>query len=94
VCCEEIPRGFLGVVCACVGGFALAELKRLPCLLLDNVVCPHPERAKFRSLDYRCFQCHYFKEWEKTMDEEDERLTNEIDRIRENPEAYLRGELQ
>jgi hypothetical protein len=28
------------------------------------------------------------------MDEEDERIMNEIDRIRENSEAYLRGELR
>jgi hypothetical protein len=27
------------------------------------------------------------------MDEEDERITDEVERIRENPEAYLRGEL-
>jgi hypothetical protein len=27
------------------------------------------------------------------MDEEDERVTDKVERIRENPEAYLRGEL-
>lgn len=72
----------------------LVERKREPCFYLDKVTCPHPEREKFRSLDYRCFRCHYFKEWEKTMDEEDERVMEEIDRIRESPEAYSRGELE
>lgn len=91
--CEGIFGGFLGVACACVGGFALVEPKRMPCLYLDNLVCPHPKREKFRSLDYRCFRCRYFKEWEKTMDDEDERVLNEIDRIRKNSEAYSRGEL-
>jgi hypothetical protein len=57
-------------------------------------VCPHPKRETFRPLDYRCFQCHHFKEWEKVMEEEDEQVTNEIERIHENPEAYLRGEIE
>jgi hypothetical protein len=71
----------------------LVDRKRLPCLYLNKVLCPHPKREKFRPLDYRCFQCHRFKEWEKVMEEEDERIMNEIDRIRENPEAYLRGDI-
>ena len=92
--CEGIFRGFLGVAYVCVGGFALVERKRLPCFYLHNVVCPRPKREKFRPLDYRCFQCHHFKEWEKVMEEEDEQVMNEIDRIHENPEAYLRGEIE
>lgn len=28
------------------------------------------------------------------MEEEDEQVTNEIERIHENPEAYLRGEIE
>lgn len=71
----------------------MVERECMPCFYLDNVVCPHPKREQFRSLDYRCFQCRSFKKWEKIMDEEDERMMNEIDMIRENPEAYLRGEL-
>lgn len=66
----------------------------LSCFYLDNVVCPHPKRKKFRSLDYRFFQCRHFKEWEKMMEKEDERVMNEIDRIHENSEAYLRGEIE
>lgn len=64
------------------------------CLYLDDVVCPHPKRENLRSLDYRCFQCRHFKKWEKMMDEEDARVADEIERIRKNPEAYSRGELQ
>jgi hypothetical protein len=81
------------VVFASSGGFVLVERKGEPCIHLNNIVCPHPKRGEFKPLDCRCFRCPHFKQWEKTMEEEDERVTNEIDLIRANPEAYSRGEL-
>jgi len=70
------------------------SVRTFSCLYLDNVACTHPEREKFRSLDYRCFQCCRFKKWEKLMDEEDGRMMDEIEKIQKNPDAYLHGDIE
>lgn len=51
------------------------------CLFLDDVVCSYRTKAEWDVLD-QCFECAHYKRWEREMDEEDERIMNEIDEER------------
>ena len=70
----------------------LKKPKVLSCVFSSDVSCSFRKSEKFGIMN-RCLRCPHYKKWEKTMDEEDERITDKVERIRENPEAYLRGEL-
>ena len=55
--------------------------KLLPCVFLDDVLCSFRKSEKFTILD-KCRTCPYLKRFEREMDEEDERIMDEIDKIR------------
>lgn len=55
--------------------------KMLPCVFLLDVLCSFRKSEKFAIMN-RCFDCPHFKRFEREMDEEDERVMDEIDKIR------------
>lgn len=56
--------------------------KLLPCLFLDNLFCSYRKSEKFTVMA-RCFECPHYLRLMREMDEEDERVMAEIDRINE-----------
>ncbi len=68
-------------------------LKLLSCVFDDDVLCSFRKYAGFGVME-RCFKCDHYRRFEMEMEEEDERVMNEIDEIREHPDRYLRGELR
>lgn len=65
--------------------------KKEPCMHVDGVICPYPEVAKSNRMNFMCESCKHFKLFIKLMDIEDERVMDEIDDIRRNPEKYGYG---
>lgn len=62
-------------------------LKVLACVFWDDVSCSY--RKDVRSgVMARCFECRYYRRFERETDEEDERIMDEIDEER----AYLERE--
>jgi len=53
----------------------------LSCLFFNDVLCSHRKSAKVYIMD-RCFECSHFLRFEQMMDDEDERMMDEIDRER------------
>ena len=62
-------------------GHEVADLKVLPCVFSEKVLCSHRKSVKFYIMD-RCWECSHFLRFEQEMDEEDEKAMNEIDEIR------------
>jgi hypothetical protein len=59
----------------------LADKVVLKCVFWDDVLCSF--RKDVRSgVMARCFECPHYRRFEREMDEEDERVMNEIDEIR------------
>jgi hypothetical protein len=56
-------------------------LKCLPCVFWNDVLCSYRKDAKFVVMD-RCFKCRHYTRFMREMDEEDERVMDEIDEIR------------
>lgn len=68
-------------------------LKVLSCVFLDDVVCSFRKDARFGVMS-RCFKCTHYRRFMDEMDEEDERVMNEIDEIRKHPETFSREDLR
>jgi len=56
--------------------------KALSCLFLSDILCSFRKTEKFGIMD-RCLKCRYYEEFLQIMAEEDEKVMNEIDRMRE-----------
>lgn len=56
-------------------------LKLFSCFFSDDVRCSFRKDGRFMVLS-RCFKCRYFRRFKRVMDEEDERVMDEIDEIR------------
>lgn len=67
------------------------ELKLLSCVFSVDVLCSYHKDATFGVMN-RCFKCPHYRRFEREMDEQDERIMDEIDEIRKH--GYLRGELR
>lgn len=67
-------------------------LKLLPCVFFSDVLCAFRKDSRLMLLS-RCFSCREYSRFMCEMDEEDARMTAEIEEIEANPEAYLRGDL-
>jgi len=68
-------------------------LKCLPCVFLPDVLCAYCKGKGFGVMA-RCFTCSHFRRFEHEMDEEDERVMDEIDEIRKHPETFSREDLR
>ena len=56
--------------------------KSLSCLFLLDVLCSFRKSEKKFGIMDRCLKCEHYKRFLKEMAEEDERVMDEIDRIR------------
>jgi hypothetical protein len=68
-------------------------LKVLSCAFWNNVLCSFRKIEEFGIMP-RCLKCPHYLRFVREMDEDDERVMDEIDEIRANPDAYLRGGLR
>lgn len=55
--------------------------KLLSCLFLSDVLCSFRKSEHFAIMN-RCLKCRHFYRFNREMDEEDEKVMGEIDRIR------------
>ena len=58
-------------------------MKCLPCVFDDDVLCSYRKSEKFGIMD-RCLKCRHYEEFLRVMAEEDEKVMDEIDRMRRN----------
>lgn len=58
-------------------------MKALLCLFLLDVFCSYRKSDKIRFMS-RCLKCRYYKQFLREMAEENERVMDEIDRIRKH----------
>jgi len=72
-------------------GFLDSAEKILPCFFLPDVLCSFRKSEKSVPMD-RCFKCKYYRRFMREMDEEEERVWAEIDKIRKY--GYPKGELE
>lgn len=56
----------------------MVDEKLLCCVLWKDVLCSYRKVLKFEFMD-RCFTCPEYARFEREMDEEDERMMDEID---------------
>lgn len=52
------------------------------CFFYDDVFCPYSKIPKEKRIGSVCLRCEHYARWEREMEEEDERVMNEIDEIR------------
>jgi hypothetical protein len=52
------------------------------CLFFDDVFCPYPKVSRENRAGSVCLGCQHYANFEREMDEEDERIMDEIDEIR------------
>lgn len=50
-------------------------------MFYDNEFCPHPEVDRDRRM-VLCGSCNHYRKFEREMEAEDERVMDEIDKIR------------
>lgn len=55
--------------------------KILSCLFLPDILCSFRKTEKFGIMD-RCLRCRYYEEFLQIMAEEDEKVMDEIDKMR------------
>ena len=55
--------------------------KILSCFFDDAVLCSYRKTEGFGVMD-RCMKCRHYEEFLRVMDEEDEKVMDEIDRMR------------
>jgi hypothetical protein len=63
----------------------LAERKLMDswlCLFFDDVFCPHSKIPRLSREGSVCLSCEHYERFEREMEEEDERIMDEIDEIR------------
>jgi hypothetical protein len=68
-------------------------VKVLSCAFWDNVSCSFRKIEEF-GIMARCLKCPHYLRFVREMDEEDERVMDEIDEVRANPDSYLHGGLR
>ena len=68
-------------------------LKVSSCIFFDDVLCSFRKDLRFGMMS-KCFKCPEYRRFEREMDEEDERVMNEIDNIRKHPETFSREDLR
>jgi hypothetical protein len=56
--------------------------KAFSCLFSPDVVCSYVKSDKFVGVMNRCMKCRHYEEFLREMDEEDEKVMDEIDRMR------------
>jgi hypothetical protein len=56
-------------------------LKCLKCVFFDDVLCSFRKSGKFAIFD-QCFKCSHYSRFIREMDEEDQRVMDEIDEER------------
>jgi len=64
-----------------VVGCMVGKSESLSCVFLNDVLCSYRKDEKF-SVMVRCMKCSHYAKFTRDMDEEDERVMNEIDEIR------------
>jgi hypothetical protein len=57
------------------------DVKLLSCVFFNDVLCSYRKDERFTIMN-RCLKCAEYERFEQQMDEEDERIMNEIDRER------------
>jgi hypothetical protein len=57
------------------------DLKVLPCIFYDNVLCSYRKTARSCLMD-RCWECRHYKRFSREMLEADEKVMDEIDEER------------
>jgi hypothetical protein len=57
------------------------SVKVFKCLFFEDVLCSFRKSEKFAILD-QCFKCPHYSRFIREMDEEDQRVMDEIDEIR------------
>jgi hypothetical protein len=62
-------------------------------VFFDDVLCSYRKDVRFGVMG-RCLKCRHYRRFEREMDEADERIMNEIDEIRKNPETFSREDLR
>lgn len=60
---------------------ASSELKLLSCAFLSDVLCSYRKDARSWMM-FRCWECHYYKRFERVMLAKDEKIMDEIDEER------------
>lgn len=55
-------------------------LEILPCMFVVGVLCSYRKDKRFVVMG-RCFKCRHYRRFEREMDEEDEKIMDEIDEI-------------
>lgn len=55
--------------------------KLLSCLFLSDVLCSHVKGQRSGVMD-RCMKCRHYQRFLSIMDEKDQKIMDEIDRIR------------
>jgi restriction endonuclease len=68
-------------------------LKPLSCLFLDDVLCSYRKDERLTVLS-RCFKCPHYERWQRMMDEDDERMMDEIDEMRKRLDRHSAGGLE
>jgi hypothetical protein len=63
-------------------------MESLLCLFSDDVFCPSSKVPRWERISSVCSSCEHFGRLMRMMDEEDEKVMDEIDDIRRNPEKY------
>jgi len=58
------------------------------CFFDENVFCPFSKVPKDRRVASVCHSCKHYARFMREMEEEDDRVMDEIDGIRRNPEKY------
>lgn len=66
--------------------------KILPCVFFDDVLCSFRRSEKFGIMN-RCLKCPHYRRFMRDMEEEEERVWAEIDRIRKYGYPKSKGEL-
>lgn len=69
------------------------QVKFLSCIFFDDVLCSFRKSEKLGVMD-RCLKCEYYRRFMREMDEEEERVWDEIDRIRKYGYPKSKGELE
>ena len=64
----------------------------LPCVFYNDVLCSFRKHKRVTIMP-RCKECEYFVKFNSDMDKEDEEFWIWEEKVRANPDAYLRGEL-
>ena len=62
-------------------GHDIADLKVLPCVFSEKVLCSHRKSVKVYIMD-RCWECSELARFEREMDEEEEKFFDEVDEVR------------